>query len=486
LERHFSTANPRLHISPDALACLFYTSGSTGQPKGVVDTHRNSLHFTRIQTNTFHICAHDRVTFLASQGRDIFQSLLNGATVYPIDITQEGLAPLAPWLLQEGVTIYYSAASVFRYFVHTLSGEEQFPALRLIVLIGEPLSKRDVELYQQHFAPHCMFVNSLGGTETLPFRYYFVDKQTQITSSVVPAGYAVADKEVLLVDEAGQAVGFNRPGEIVVKSRYLAPGYWRRPELTAMKFLPDPTGGNERLYRTGDLGVMRPDGCLIYLGRQDSQVKIRGHRIELAEIEMALLDLDTVKEAVVVAQEDVPGHQRLVGYIVPAGPATPTVSALRQALAETLPAYMIPSAFVMLDRLPLIGIGKVDRRTLPAPSGARPELDTPFATPRTPVEAALARIWAETLGLTQVGIYDQFLALGGDSLLATQIIAQIINTFRVELSLRSLFEASTIADMAMLITQRQAERVGPEAIERMLTELAAVSKAAGPSGQCLH
>ena len=216
---------------------------------------------------------------------------------------------------------------------------------------------------------------------------------------------------------------------------------------------------------------MLPDGCLVLLGRQDLQVKIRGNRVELAEIEMALLELTAVKEAVVVDREGVPGalaasvppaglhtDKRLVAYIVSAIQPPPTVSALRRALAEKLPDYMIPSAFVMLDTLPLTGTGKVDRRALPEPSQARPELDNAFVASRTPVEKALAEIWAEALGLEQVGIHDSFLDLGGHSLLATKVISRVINAFQVELPLRALFESPTVAAMAVIITQRQANK----------------------------
>lgn len=466
-----STEAPLPPVSPDALACLFYTSGSTGQPKGVADTHRTLLHFAGVSTNQFHVCALDKVTFMASQGRDVFFSLLNGACLYPIDVNQEGLANLAQWLVREEMTIAYSAASVLRSFMRTSTGDTRFPALRLIVSLGEPLYRHDVELFQRHFSPHCILVNALGSTETTQFCHYFVDMETRITGSVVPAGYALADKEVVLLDGAGEAVGHNQPGEIAVRSRYLAEGYWRKPELTRARFLPDPGGGPERIYRTGDLGLTLPDGCLLHLGREDAQVKIRGNRVEPAEIEMALLDIDTVKDAVVVAHGSDHEDQRLVAYIVPSGTSAVSVRALRQAVARTLPSYMIPSAFVLLDTIPRIGFGKVDRRTLPAPSGARPDLDTPFAAPRTPVEEALARIWAEALGVAEVGLDDQFLELGGNSLLAVQIIARVIRTFRVELPMGSLFAAATIRDTALLVTQEDARRLDDVAVERLLTGL---------------
>jgi amino acid adenylation domain-containing protein len=475
LSSGLSTEDPDLSLSSDALAYLVYTSGSTGQPKGVVDNHRNVLHVSMTQTNEFHICAHDRLTYLGSRGGDIYRALLNGAALYPVDIKQEGLAHLAHWLIQEEITIYNSVVSAFRHLCDTLTGDEQFPKLRLLKLIGEPVYGGDVELYKKFFSPDCIFVNSLGTAEGGHLRHYLIDKDTQITGSLVPVGYAVEGSEILILDHDGQEVGYNQIGEITVKSRFLSPGYWRRPDLTQASFLADLGGGGERIYRTGDLGCMLPDGCLVHLGRKDFQVKIRGNRVEVAETETALLALDAVKEAVVVVQEEIPGDARLVAYIVPTSEPAPSISTLRRALAEKLPDYMIPSAFVMMDALPLIGIGKVDRQALPAPGRARPNLPNPIVAPRTPCERELMRIWSGVLKLEEVGIYDNFLELGGDSLLATRIVSRVQDSLQVDVSLRSLMEAPTIADMAVVIAQSQAENAPRDEVDRLLMELEGLS-----------
>ncbi len=464
--------NPGLSMSAYALSWIRYTSGSTGQPKGVFTNHRKVLFHTMINTNSFHICSEDRIN---TQGYDIFAALLNGASFYPLDIKEEGLSRLAKSLILNEITVHCSIPSLFRHFLGTLTGEENFPNLRLIELEGEMLSKRDVEMYKQHFCDSCILVNKLGSRETAGFRQYFIDKETQIDGNIVPVGYAVEGKEVLLLDDNGQKLGHNQVGEIAVKSRYLAAGYWRRPDLTKEAFPSDPEGGDERIYRTGDLGRMLPDGCLVYLGRKDSQVKIRGNRVEVAETEMALVNLDGVKEAVVVAREDRPGEERLVAYVVPHKQPPPSVAVVRRALAEKLPDYMIPSTFVILDALPLLPDGKLDRHALLMPAPVRPELDTPFVSPRTPVEEALAGIWAEVLDLDHVGIHDNFLDLGGHSLLATRVISRVINQFQVELPVQSLFGAPTVAEMAVVITQNQAKEVGQEEMARVLSELEALS-----------
>lgn len=479
LDSRVSDANPGLSISPDHLAYILATSGSTGQPKSVVHSHRNLLHDCMLRTNLFHINPDDRLTWLTfgtgQATKNLFCALLTGAALFPLNVKEEGVAPLADWLMREEITIYTSVVLLFRHFVATLTGREQFPRLRLVRMGSEAVSRKDAEFYKTYFSPDCLFGNGLSCNEAGLVRCYLMDKQTPLTGDTVPIGYALEDTQVLLLNDAGEEVGFNRIGEIVVKSRYLSPGYWRRPDLTQAVFRPDPEGGKARLYFTGDLGRMTPDGCLEFVGRKDFRVKIRGYRVETGEVEMALLAQDNVKAAAVVAREDAAGLARLVAYVVPASKPGPSVRELRATLAEKLSDYMIPSAFVMLDALPALPNGKVNRQALPAPGRVRPELDSAFVGPRTPVEAALAGIWAEVLGLDQVGIQDNFLELGGNSLQAAQVIARVLRTFQVELSLKALFEAPTVAEMAVIMAQHQAEKSDAKDMDRMLTELEGLS-----------
>jgi len=473
LDADFSVENPGLSIPPDTPAYIIYTSGSTGQPKGVVHSHRGVLHFIMNSTNIIRVCPDDRVTLfyscsVAASVMDVFMSLLNGAVLCPFDLKEEGVGRAADWMVREEITVFHSNPTVFRHFVRTMTGEETFPKLRLVFISGEPLYKRDVELHRKYISPDCPFANLLGSSETLAIRWFPVDKHTPITSNLVPVGYPIDDVEVLLLDDDGREIGFNRVGEVAVKSRYLSTGYWGKPDLTRTAFRPAPTDRKEGVYHTGDLGLMRPDGCLMHLGRKDYQVKIRGYRIEPAEIEMALLDSGNVKEAVIVAQQDEHGDQRLAAYWVPTGepahetpagklpvaPCKPMAGDLRDALAETLPDYMVPAVFVMLDALPLTANGKVDRRALPAPGAIRPELAASFVAPRTAVEGVLAGIWAEVLRVDRVGVHDNFFELGGHSLLATRLISRMNDAFRLELPLRALFDAPTISGMVVALEQR--------------------------------
>jgi len=471
LESSFSSDNPGLGISPDRLSYIMYTSGSTGEPKGVMQNHRNVLYKTRGWVNVVHISPGDRLSLLRSLDvsgsiRDLFGGLLCGATVLPFDVKREGQMHLADWLVDEEITIYNSVVTLFRNLGSTLTGSESFASVRVIKLSGEPVRKRDVEIYKKYFPSHCLAINMLASAEVGSTRVYFIDKETAIPDTLVPIGYPLEGCEVLLLDNDGNKLGFDEVGEIAVRSRYLSPGYWRRSDLTQACFLADPEGGDARIFRTGDLGSMRPDGCLVHRGRKDFHVKIRGYSVEIAEVEAALLELDAVKQAVVTTRANAQGNQVLVGYVVLTGKSTLTVSAIRKALAAKVPDYMIPSAFIFLDSLPLIGPGKVNVRALPDPGKTRPDLEVPFALPRDPVEEKIVKIWSEILGLNEVGIHDRFLELGGDSLLATRVISRIIVTFRCDLPMRTFFAEPTVAALAAVVARNETKPSTSEKIKR--------------------
>jgi amino acid adenylation domain-containing protein len=418
--------------------------------------------------NGFHIGAEDRLTLLQSYSvagsvSNMLGALLNGASLFPYNVKEEGLTRLASWLIEREITVYHSVPTVFRQFANALSGKEEFPRLRLIRVGGEPVNVEEFRLYKRHFSSDTIFANSYGASEVASVLRYFVDKDTEISGAVVPVGYPLGDVEILLLDDNGEAVGYDQVGEIAIKSRHSSPGYWRRPDLTRAAFTADPQNEDARIYRTGDLGYMRPDGCLVVTGRNDFRVKIRGFRIEVAEVELALRGSTKVQEAAVVAHEDQLGEKQLVAYVVSPSEQAPTTSELRDFLKDKLPDYMVPSAFVVLDELPLTPNGKLDRLNLPAPSLARPELDTDFVAPRTPVEEQLVEVWVEVLGVTRVGVHDDFFELGGHSLRATQLVSRVRDVFQVELPLLSLFEEPTIAGLAKRIEDARRGTQGPAA-----------------------
>jgi acyl carrier protein len=273
----------------------------------------------------------------------------------------------------------------------------------------------------------------------------------------VPAiGPPDEEDEIRLLGDDGAPVARGETGEIVVVSRYLSPGYWGQDYLTRARFRPGSPGSDERLYFTGDLGRALSDGSIVHLGRRDFQVKVRGYLVEPAEIEAELRKLDGIKDAVVMGRTGgADGHQ-LIAYLVPAGVA-PTVGWLQRSLRRTLPEYLIPSRFVTLPTLPLTPNGKIDRLALPNPPPTRPTLETPFREPRSPLERKLAGIWAAALELDEVGVDDDFLELGGDSLRAMQVVARVLDACAVEIPVPALFEAPTVAEMARVIARLQAD-----------------------------
>ena len=443
-------------------ALLLYTSGSTGNPKGVLHTHGSILVEARNYTDDVRIVPEDRLSVwhsfsFANSIRNLFGALVNGAAVFPYDLPGQGLSPLPSWIRDNGITIIHTVATTFRALADILPLDARFPGVRVLRLGGEAIHAADVERFKRHFPPPCVLMHVMGPTETLSMRRHFIDHAWAGGEGKVPVGYPVRDKEVLLLDEAGREVAPGQPGEIAVRSEYLAAGYWRLPEPTRAAFRPDPAGGPARLYLTGDQGVMSADGCLTHLGRKDFQVKVRGHRVETGEVEAALLGLPSVKSAVVHAHPDGHGDQRLVAYVVPVPGRTVTFDEIRHALARTLPAYMLPASVVSLPALPLLPTGKVDRRALPVPGAARPAPAAGDAAPRDPTERALVEIWQEVLEVERVGVDERFLDLGGDSLRAFKVLARAVEAFEVDLSMADLFRTETVAQMAELIRRRRAD-----------------------------
>jgi amino acid adenylation domain-containing protein len=440
-------------VNSGSTAYIYYTSGSTGKPKGVYDSHRNVLHNVMRYTNNLRISASDGLTLLQSctfsgSVSNIFCSLLNGATLFPVDLRKEGIEGLASLLLQETVTIYHSVPAVFRQLMARAQG---FPGLRAIRLEGDQCSMIDVRIFQRNFDSGCILVNGLGATETGIVRTFTIHPDTTFSAAVVPVGYACEDMETLLYDEAGAEVPVGETGEIMIRSRYLASGYWRNPDLTKAMFRPCPVDPEYRVYRTGDIGRMRTDGCLEHLGRRDFQVKLMGRWVAITEMEQALMQIEGVSEAVVSLHHDADGS-RLVAYLVPLSPGSPpSASVIGQALANQMPGSVLPSAYVMLDTLPLGDSGKVNRGALPPPPEIRSESDRPFVAPGNAIEQSIADIWCEVLGLARVGVDDSFLYLGGNSLHATGIVIRINEKFLTALTLYALFENPTVSGLARVV-----------------------------------
>ncbi len=464
IDARASADEPLAPPPADVPAYILYTSGSTGRPKGVLQNQRALLHNIFVHTQFLGITPNDRLTLLSARGTGqastgIFSALLNGAALHPFELRERGLSALAAWLVEDRITIYHSSATTFRDFADSAQGDMRASSLRVVKLGSEAVSKRDVERFRARFPRDCIFVNALSSTEAMTICQYRIDRDTPIEGDLVPVGYPVPDVEVALMGEDGVPVARGEAGEIWVRSRYLASGYWNQPELTRESFVPDRDDPDVRTFRTGDVGRMAPDGCLEYLGRTDFRVKIRGNRVEPMEIEAVLLGLDAVKEVAVVAHDDERGTKRLVAYIVPStSDGVPGAGTLRAFLASKLPRHMVPSAFVFLEALPRTAGGKLDRKALPAWRPA-PAHGADSLPPRDLLETQLAGIWEELLGVDAVGIGDDFFDLGGDSLLAVEMALRVEQACGVGVALQDMIGALTIEKLATMLVDRDADNL---------------------------
>ncbi len=449
------TNNPCVRVDPEAPALILYTSGSTGRPKGVVHTHRSIFSNFMRHADAFRIAQDDRQTLLYQLSvyggtRDLFNALLSGASLHYFPVREVGATGLAAWLMAERITIYCSVASVFREFSVTVPAPLIFPDLRLVKIGGEATHAVDVVRFRGHLPPHSLIQCHLSSTETGLICNYPLRPGTELADETIPLGYPAEGSEVLLADDLGEPVQPGATGEIWVRGPSLAWGYWRDDAATASAFEESSNAG-ARTYRTGDLAVRRADGCLEHRGRTDFQVKIRGNRVDLTEIERHLLEHAACRQVAVMARPGANSAPRLVAYVECEKGACPSVPVLRAFLAERVPPYMIPSVFVLLDALPRTGNGKIDRAALPDPGPERPGLSTPYVAPSNAMEAELCALWRELLGVDPVGAADDFFDLGGHSLLAAQIIAWIDDAHGVPLSVRDLFANPTVAGLSLVV-----------------------------------
>lgn len=444
--------------TPDNLAYVLYTSGSTGQPKGAMNTHRGVCNRLLWMQEAYRLTPDDSVlhktplSFDVAVG-EIFWPLLAGARL--VIAAPEGHKDptyLVRLILDQHITTIDLVPSMLRVLLAT-PGFEACRCLKHVCCGGEALPS---DLLAHFFAclPHAALYNLYGPTEAAIDVIQWTCERNR-TQLVVPIGRPIANIQAYILNRHGQPVAIGIAGELYIGGVGVGRGYLNRPDLTAERFIPNPVHPQPgaRLYRTGDIARYLLDGNIEFLGRNDYQVKVRGFRIELGEIEVALARHPAVHEAAVVAQPDKNGDQRLVAYVVPDRSVLthPVSDELRMYLQGKLPEYMLPSHFVLLDALPLTPNGKLDRQSLPPPELSGTERITAYVAPHTPTQATLVTIWETVLGQENIGITDNFFALGGHSLLASRIIAQIYARIGIELPLRSLFETPTIAQLAEAI-----------------------------------
>lgn len=452
-----STKNPASGSKPENLAYVIYTSGSTGRPKGVMIQHRSVLNLSqglRQAISAYQQEAQLRVSLNGPLAFDTsvkqFIQLLQGHTleIIPEMLRFEGSALLS-YIQQRQVDVFDCTPSQLKLLISSGLLTEAKPAPKYVLLGGEAIDEttwqalaqaKGIDFYNVYGPTECTVDATICSVQALP------DKPT--------IGRPIANTQVYILDQHLRPVSIGVPGELYLDGIGLARGYLNDPALTTGKFVPNPFSDKPgaRLYKTGDLVRYLPDGYISFLGRVDHQVKIRGFRIELGEIETALSQHPAVKEAVVLAPEDAAGDKRLVAYVIPQA-STPARRELQTFLKEKLPNYMVPSAFVFLDMLPLTSHGKIDHQALPAPDTYGFEADAAYVAPRTGLESLLADLWREIVGAEKIGIHDDFFDLGGDSLKAAVLVNKLQAVLGEYIYVVALFEAPTIADFASYLNK---------------------------------
>ena len=451
-----------VHMSPENLAYVIYTSGSTGWPKGVQIPHRAVVNFLESMRREPGLSSEDVLLAVTSisfdiAGLEIFLPLTTGASVVLASAEEIFDASRMKALIRSSrATVMQATPSFWQFLVEA----DWFGDRRIKALCGgEALSR---ELADKLLERAGEVWNLYGPTETTIWSALC---KVMPGTSAISIGRPIANTQIYLLDPNLQPVPVGVPGELHIGGDGVARGYLNRPELTKEKFVEDPFGG-ARLYKTGDLARYRPGGLIECLGRNDFQIKLRGHRIDLGEIESVLRRFPNVCEAVVLLREDERGQKRLVAYLQRSSHPSPDAGMLQQFLKAKLPDYMMPSAFVVLDKFPLTPNGKINRKALTPPPAEHPEAKHGFTPPRTPTEESLAKIWRELLGQSVIGIDDNFFETGGHSLLAMQMMARVRNEFQAELSLRNIFEAPTIAEMAVILDRKKNAPAVPDLLPR--------------------
>ncbi|MFL6253448.1 MAG: amino acid adenylation domain-containing protein [Pyrinomonadaceae bacterium] len=460
------TSRPRIEHGPDDMCYVYFTSGSTGKPKGIAGRLKAIDHFIRWEIETLGLEEGVRVSQLTTPSfdaslRDIFTPLCAGGTICaPANRdTVADARRLVAWLDERRVNLVHCVPSLFRSLLNEELNAAQLTALKYVLMSGEPLLPSDVRRWVSVYGERIQLVNLYGPSETTMVKFFHFVRPPDAERRAVPIGKPMEGAKAVLLDVKGKVCAPGSVGEIYIRTPYRTLGYLNQPELTAEVFLPSPFSNDPQdiLYKTGDLGRQLEDGNFEFLGRKDQQVKIRGVRVELREIEDLLLRHPTVKDVAVVDRDDAEGGKYLCAYVVPDGETT--TAALKEYLAEHLPEYLVPSAFVLMEALPRTLTGKVDRRVLPSPEQARAGGGREYVPPRTAVEEMLASVWAQVLKVERVGVEDNFFDLGGHSLLVTRLLSRVRTVLGVDLPMRRLFESPTVAGLAQAVeAARLAER----------------------------
>jgi amino acid adenylation domain-containing protein len=454
-----SDDNPGLILKPETTAAVFFTSGSTGEPKGVSRDHRQILHSTWLNTNTYFVSASDRQSLLYFPGftasvPSIYDTLLNGATLFSLSPGRMSPGELLGWLADNRVSHFAVPAGLWRELIGSLDQPAELPHLRLVTIAGQTLYAKDILEFQEKFGRYAVLLYVLAMTEAGAVTQAYIDRTSKIGDGPVPVGYPLPDKHVEIVDEHCRPLPSGEIGTVWISSPYLSLGYWQDPEKTTQVFVENADGSGSRTFRTSDRGCVHPDGCVEFFGRNDSIIKLRGYRIDTEAIETSLNAHPDVSQAAVVVRHRSYGDPYLAAYLTCTTKEAPSSQTLRDHIIQTLPHFMVPDRFVWIEKMVLTTSGKIDRQALARLFTPRPLQDEDFIAPRNPTEVSLAVIWEELLEVDQIGVRDSFVDLGGDSLLAMRMAQLVERKLKIKLP-AEFFSKSTIEELSRLILEHQ-------------------------------
>jgi amino acid adenylation domain-containing protein len=482
-----SVAEIKSGVSGENLAYVLYTSGSTGQPKGVLVTHSALANFTLAVTHHFGLDSSDRLLLYLSPsfdafGEELYPTLCSGATlvIHP-NPTKLSLDEHLDLCERQGVTSLHQAVTYTAFLAEELARSgRRFPKqIKLLIVGGESITAETVRRFREVGGERVRILHVYGPSETTVTTTIWEVGEPE-EAGREPIGLPLWNVQVYVVDQDEELAPMGVVGELYIGGAGVALGYEKDAGQTAQRFVPDRWSGvaGRRVYRSGDLVRYRMGGELVFVGRRDEQVKLRGRRIELGEIEIALKKMEGVRDAVVLLREDVPNEQRLVAYLLPERTSNKStdasvidIGAVREFLKQALPDYMLPNVYVPLEKWPLTQNGRLDKQALPQPDEIRADLSRSYVAPATPMDQQLADIWKKLLKVERIGIHDDFLESGGNSLMAFQLVSRIRDVFHIDLPLSTVFETPTIAEQSAAIAHRMIQREPAAEIEAVLTQI---------------
>jgi len=450
-------SQPQIPVIPTDNAITLYTSGSTGEPKGVLQSHRNMVHFIKRMSDQHPIFPDDKVAYFLSSAYSahalpLLGSLLNGSELMTINVKSENFHGFSEWLRESRINYMMMNPSYLRHFLAVQSKKDSYPELRLLMLGGETLYRSDIEKARDIISPKTTIVNIYASTEGFIMRSFTIKKETVIKSNIVPIGYPVEGMELNILDEKGKPSEPNRSGEIILKSEFVSEGYWNRPEQQKKDFNVDPLNKNTRILNTYDTGYMMDDGCMIHTGRNDTVVKLRGYRIDFGEIINLLLKSKEVREATCTLKRDPAGSDHIIAYVVAVDKGNVDIEYVNALLVRLLPDYMIPSHIISIPEIPKNSSGKINNKALAEPVWRESDNSKKQAA-IDEIESELLEIFEKVLKISPIGTNEDFLKIGANSLSLFVALSEVEKRFNIKIDVKTTIDNPNISSLANFIRQ---------------------------------